>query len=67
MATSAPIQAFLAFVLTVLHETYLQSHWLLSKLTFKETMDSDDKETISVAGTNINPWKEYWPSKGSNK
>ena len=32
-----------------------------------ETMDSSERGMNPVAKTIIQPWKEYWPSRGSNQ
>ena len=43
------------------------SHWLLSHITIIETIDSGKRRMNSAAMTIINPWKEYWSSRGSNQ
>ena len=52
-ATSAPIHASLEFLLQVLHPIFVLSHWLLSYITFVETMMRGETEmnatTIQLA------------------
>ena len=64
---SAPIRAFLEFLLPVSCTVFLSSHWLLSHITIVETMDSGERRKNHVTMTIINPRKEYWPSQGSNQ
>ena len=44
-----------------------ESHWLLSHITFVETMDSSKRGMNPVAMTIINPRKESLPSQGLNQ
>ena len=46
---------------------YFPSYWLLSHITIIETMDSSERLLNPVPKTIIIPWKEYWPSWGSNQ
>ena len=48
---------------TVLHMILFSSHWLLSHITFVETMDSHKRGINPDAMTITNPGKEYWPSR----
>ena len=68
MAASAPIHAFLDFFKPVLRTIFFPSHWLLSHLTIVKTTDNGVRERgiNPVAMNIINPWKEYWLSRGSN-
>ena len=66
-AASAPIHTFLEFFYSVLHTIFFPSHWLLSYLTTVKTTDSGERGMNPVSMTIINPWKEYWPSQGSNQ
>ena len=56
-----------SFFKPVLHTIFFPSHWLLSHITIVKTMDSGERGMNPVAMTIINPWKEYWPSPGSNQ
>ena len=51
----------------LLHTIFFPSHWLLSHITIVETTDSGERGMNPVAMTIINPLKEYWPSRGSNR
>ena len=66
-AASAPIHAFQEFLLLVLRKIFFPSHWLLSHLTIAETVVGGEKGMNHVEMTIINPWKEYWPSRGSHQ
>ena len=67
MAAGAPIHAFLEFFQPVLCTIFFPNHWLLSNTTTVEITDSGERGMTLVAMTIINPWKEYWPSRGSNQ
>ena len=54
-------------LLTSTPHNILLSHWLLSHIAIVEIMDSGERVITPVAMTIINPWKEYWPSQGSNE
>ena len=65
---SAPIHALQEFFYPVLRTVSFPSHWLLSDdIIIAETMDSGVRGMNPVLMTTINPWKEYWPSLGSNQ
>ena len=66
-AMNAPIHAFLEFFQPVLSILFFPSHWLVSNRTIVKTMDSSDGGMNPVTMTIINPWKEYWPSRGLNQ
>ena len=37
------------------------------RIAIVETINSDEKGMNPVAMTIVNPWQEYWPSRGSNQ
>ena len=51
----------------VLCTIFFPSHRLLSHITIVEKTDSSERGMNPVAMTIINPWKEYWLSRGSNQ
>ena len=66
-AASAPIHAFLEFLLPVPHIIFFPSHLLLFHITIVETTDSGERGMNHVEMTIINPRDENWPSSGSNQ
>ena len=66
MVASAPIHVFLEFYKPVFRTIFFPSHCLLSDITIMKTTDS--KERMNPVGIAvINPRKEYWRSRESNR
>ena len=52
---------------SVLCTIFFPSHWLLFHVTTVKAMDSGERGMNPVTMTIINPWKEFWLSRGSNQ
>ena len=53
--------------LTSTQDNILSTPLAASYITIVETMDNGERGMSPAAMTIINPWKEYWPSRGSNQ
>ena len=58
MASSAPLYAFLEFLLPVHSTIIFPKHWLLSNMITVETMNMDERGINVIGMTVINPQKE---------
>ena len=57
-ATSAPIHVFMGFFLPFLFKIFFPSHWLLSQIAIKETMDSHEREMNPIKTAIANQWTQ---------
>ena len=67
VAASAPIHAILEFFSPLLCTVFFPSPSLLSYINIVKAMESSERGINPVSMAVINPWKEYWPSRGSNQ